>query len=263
MTENIQGIPLYPGEKITRFFSGKIQIIQQQAGYRFAIDSILLANFARTAPQQTILELGTGSGIVLILLTETGKSFKNAIGLEIQKGLADIAARNVRLNGLTHRIRMIQADFRDGHRLLHGEKFDIVLSNPPYLKVDEGRLSPSLEKAVARHELKCTLDDVVRSAGTLIKDRGRFLIIYPMARYDDLNRALKTYGFSPVRRRFVRARVNTSPNLILMEAGTCSPPGSPEEERILTLYDDEQNYTREAAEVLFKMPVDPPGAGRD
>jgi tRNA1(Val) A37 N6-methylase TrmN6 len=263
MSEDAKDIPIYPGEQITRFYSGKIRIIQKEAGYRFSIDAALLANFTRTTPEQTILELGAGGGIVLILLSETGKSFKHATGLEIQKDLADRADRSVRLNGLARRIKIIHGDFREGHRLLQEEKFDIVISNPPYLKVDEGRLSPSLEKAVARHELKCTLDDVVRSAGTLIKERGRFLIIYPMARYDHLNQALKKFGFSPVRQRFIRASVTASPNLVLMEAATQAPPAGLEEEKILTLFDDEGHYTGEAADILFNTPADFSVAGRN
>jgi tRNA1Val (adenine37-N6)-methyltransferase len=124
------------------------------------------------------------------------------------------------------------------------------------LKVDEGRLSPSLEKAVARHELQCTLDDVVRSARTLITDQGRFLIIYPMSRHDELSQALKTHSFSPVRRRFVRARETARPNLVLLEASSGTPPADLAVEKTLTLYEDDRTYSREAAEILFAAPAD-------
>jgi tRNA1(Val) A37 N6-methylase TrmN6 len=256
MSEVAKDIPVYPGERMTRFYSGRVRIIQKEAGYRFSIDAALLADFVRTQPGQTILELGTGCGIVLILLSETGKSFKHAAGLEIQKDLADMAERNVRLNGLASRIKIIHGDFRQGRRLLHEEKFDIVISNPPYLKVDEGRLSPSLEKAVARHELQCTLDDVVRSARTLMTDQGRFFIIYPMSRHDELSQALKAHGFSPVRRRFVRARERDRPNLVLLKACHGTPQADLAEEKILTLYDGDRTYSQEAAEILFAVPAD-------
>ena len=255
MHEKESVVPLYPEEEITRFYSGKVRLIQKKEGYRFSINAALLADFIRIEPEQTLLELGTGCGIVPIFMWFRGKSFRKTVGIEIQKDLADIAFRNVQLNALEERIKIIHADFRQSHRLLQEEKFDIVISNPPYLKVGQGRLNPCIEKAVARHELKCTLEELVRAAINAVQRKGRFNLIYPTVRFDDLKDALATNSLFPIRKRFIRAREEAPPNLVLVEAGEKTCIRERNEDSTLTLYDKQGNYSRETAEILFDSAI--------
>jgi tRNA1(Val) A37 N6-methylase TrmN6 len=167
-----------------------------------------------------------------------------------------MACRNVRLNGLEGTIEIIHADFRRGHRLLREEKFDIVISNPPYLKVGHGRLNPCIERAVARHELKCTLEELVMTAADTVKEKGRFHLIYPVVRLDDLTDVLAANNFFPVRRRFIRAREETPPNLILVESGRKPCPCGRSQDSTLTLYDKQGNYSSETAKILFDSGIE-------
>lgn len=208
------GDPVLPerDETLGSFFHGRIRVLQKKHGYRFSVDAPLLADFIKTSAADEVLELGTGSGIISLLLSI--KPFKKITALEIQPRLADLARRNVLLNGLEDRIEVVRTDltvFEPGRR------FDLIFSNPPYIKRGAGILSPTGEKAAAKHELFCGLTDVLGRSAAWLRENGRACFIYPERRRKDFLDAARNVGFGVRRLRPVRPRVDEAPNLFLAE----------------------------------------------
>ena len=230
-------------ETLDTFYSGRILVLQKKKGYRFSVDAPLLADFVRTKASDELLELGTGNGIISLLLSI--KPFKTITAVEIQKSLADLARRNVKLNSLEEKIQIIEEDLR---AFQPEKKFDVIFSNPPYIKEETGHLSPSAEKSVAKHELKCNINDIVKKTQELLRAEGRADFIYPACRRDDFTRALKAYGLEIKTMRFILPRKGTPPNLFLAEVGFSSQ--KPELLPPFILYDDKGEYTPEANKVF-------------
>jgi tRNA1Val (adenine37-N6)-methyltransferase len=230
-------------ETLDSFYRGRILVLQKKDGYRFSVDAPLLADFIQTKRSDEILELGAGNGIISLLLSI--KPFKHITAVEIQESLADIAGRNVRLNNLEKKISIIRVDLR---QYRPDKKFDVIFSNPPYIKKGGGHLSPSLERSIARHELKCDIFDILEKAGKLLKGEGRAYFVYLAKRKDDLFRAMERNSLKVKSIRFVCARQDSPPNLLLAECDFSSrkefllPP--------LILYDKAGNYAPEAEEIF-------------
>ena len=230
-------------ETLDTFYSGRILVLQKRKGYRFSVDAPLLADFIRTEASDELLELGTGNGIISLLLSI--KPFKAITAVEIQTSLADLARRNVKLNNLEEKIQIIEEDLR---AFRPEKKFDVVFSNPPYIKKETGYLSPSAEKSVAKHELKCNINDIVKKTQELLKEEGRANFIYPVNRKDDFRRVLKAHSLEIKTMRFILPRKGTPPNLFLVEVGFSSQ--GPELLPPFILYDDQGEYTPEANKVF-------------
>ena len=199
-------------ESLDAFYRGRILILQKKRGYRFSLDAPLLADFIRPRAGDELLELGTGSGVIALLLSV--RRFGRLTALEIQPALAGLAWRNVRLNGLADRISVVRADLR---RFRPGPRFDVVFSNPPYIAQSTGFLSADPEKAIAKHEIKCDILGVMRAASELLKPDGRACFVFPARRAEDFGRAAEAAGLAVRRRRFVLARPGDSANLFLAE----------------------------------------------
>lgn len=225
------------------FFHGRVQVLQNRRGYRFSVDAPLLADFIRTAASDDILELGTGSGIISLLLSV--KPFRKITALEIQPGLADLARRNVVLNGLQDRIEIVRADLTVYEA---GKKFDLIFSNPPYIKRGAGLLSMTGEKAAARHEVFCLLEDVLDRTAAWLKPEGRACFIFPERRRRDFTAAALERGLSVKRLRPVMPRADGEPNLFLVELALT--PGAAEELEPLILFRGDGGYTEEAEAVF-------------
>jgi len=230
-------------ETLDTFYSGRILVLQKKKGYRFAVDAPLLADFIRTEASDELLELGTGNGIISLLLSI--KPFKSITAVEIQQSLADMARRNVKLNKLEEKIQIIKKDLRAFHP---EKKFDIVFSNPPYIKRETGHLSPSAEKSIAKHELKCNISDIVKKTSELLKEDGRAYFIYSAKRKDDFIGLLKEYGLAIKTLRFIFPRKQTPPNLFLAEV--CFSSRKSEILPPFILYDEKGEYSTEANEVF-------------
>jgi tRNA1Val (adenine37-N6)-methyltransferase len=215
-------------ETVDEFHRGRIRVIQSKTGYRFALDAPLLADFIEIGAGDDILEMGTGNGIIPLLLA--GAPFRKLTALEIQTGPAALARRNVALNGLAERVEIIRADFRDYRP---GRRFDVVFSNPPYIKVRTGFLSATGEKSIAKHELTCDILEVMRAASRLLKAEGRAYFIYPAARADELRAAASANGLRVRLSRLVRPRPGDPPAFVLAELGF--GPGRERIRRVLTL----------------------------
>jgi tRNA1Val (adenine37-N6)-methyltransferase len=238
-------------ETLDTLFGGRLKVLQNKKGYRFSIDALLLAHFARPRRGERIIELGTGCGVVPAILT-CGCRPGKVVGVEIQPSLADLARRNMILNRVSSRVKIWEKDLKtlDGKRWKEG--FDLVISNPPYRKVGSGRINPREEKALARHEIQATLEDLLRAAHHLLSQKGRLVMIYPAFRTADLIREMARFRFEPKRLQFVHSREGEEARLITVEA----LKGGGIQVRVLAplfLY-DRQGYTP-AARRLFSPPA--------
>lgn len=214
--------PRLDGETLDTFYHGRVRVLQGKKGYRFSVDAPLLADFVRTREEDEALEIGTGSGIIALLLSV--KPFRRVTALEIQAGLADLARRNVALNGLGERIEIVEADFRTYEP---GRKFDLIFSNPPYIGKTAGFLSASAEKSAAKHELHGAIGDFMQRTAEWLAPEGRACFVYPEKRRADLLTAAGESGLEVRRSRSVHPRECEPPNLFLIELGHARKAGSP------------------------------------
>jgi len=214
--------PLLPGESIDRFLDGRLQVIQSRGGYRFSIDAILLSDFVTIREGDVVVDLGTGCGIIPLILLITGSAGR-AVGLEIQEELAFQALRNVRLNGLEDRMLIVRGDIRC--LPLAGNSADVVICNPPYRKTNSGRINPDPRRAIARHELLTSIDDILGAAAYLLKKKGRFALIYPAVRLTDILARLRHIKLEPKRIRLNHPGLDADAKLALIEATQGGRPG--------------------------------------
>ena len=200
------------GETLDSFYHGRIQVFQKKEGFRFSIDAPLLADFIRIEEADECLELGTGSGIISILLSF--KPFKHITALEIQPQMAEISRKNVKLNGLEKRVEVLNQDFRT---YSPKGKFDVVFSNPPYIKRGKGHLSQSSEKSIAKHEIECSLTDILDRTTACLKSTGRAYFIYPALRYDEFLETASDRGLHISTLRYVHSYKDQPPSFFLAE----------------------------------------------
>jgi len=217
MAEDEAPFFLSPDETLDSFFNGKLKILQKKEGYRFSIDAVLLGQFVKIRRSEKAIDLGTGCGVLPLLLSQTTKA-SSFVGVEIQKSLADVAVKSVILNCLEDRISILRQDFRKLKTSFPPGSFDVVLSNPPYRKYRTGRINPSPQKAIARHEIKGTLNDLVSIASYLLPHKGRCYFIFPASRTVDLLVALRKGNLEPKRFQFVHPRVGESAKFLLVES---------------------------------------------
>jgi tRNA1Val (adenine37-N6)-methyltransferase len=230
-------------EKLDELFDGRIRVIQKKTGYRFSLDAVLLAHFAARIPAASIIDLGTGSGIVPLLLARKHANTTIA-GVELQPGLADMARRTIALNGLTDRVSIVQDDLREIRRGFAPSSFDLVVSNPPYYPVVDGRINPDEEKAIARHEIMATVQDIIQVSSYLVSSAGSVLIIFPAKRLMDLLTAFLTSGLKPRALRIIYSRMNEEAKLVMAEG--CKT-GNPELEiaEPFIIYGADGDYSEE------------------
>src|SRR5512137_1723500 len=206
------------GETLDAFYHGRVRVLQRRKGYRFSVDAPLLADFIRTREGDEALEIGTGSGVVALLLSV--KPFRRITALEIQAGLADLARRNVDLNGLGGRVEVVEADLR---RYEPGRTFDLIFSNPPYIRKSTGFLSASAERSAAKHELHGAIGEILERTGEWLGQEGRACFVYPEKRRADFLTAAGESGLAAARLRSVHPRAGEPPNLFLIELGRAVP----------------------------------------
>jgi len=221
-SKHINDIVLKDGEVIDTFLDGKLHLIQSKSGYRFSIDAILLADFVRVKKNDVVVELGTGCGIVLLMLLKKS-NIKRAVGIEIQEELASQALRNARLNSVQDRMYVITGDLRTCP--LVPACADLVVCNPPYRKAKSGRINPEPQKAIARHEIMTSLEDIVRTARLILRPKGRFALIYPAERLAHVISQLRKFQLEPKRVRVQYPTLGARAKLILMEAILGGRPG--------------------------------------
>ena len=208
-------LELGPDETIDAFMDGRLNLIQSRTGYRFSIDAILLSEFVTVRPGNVVVDLGTGCGVIpLILLLTRPVGF--AFGLEIQPSFAEQALRNAKLNGFNHKMDVILGDMR--YPPLRPSSVDVVVCNPPYRQKKSGRLNPDPERAIARHEIMASLDDILVIAGRLLKVKGRLAMIYPAERLVDMVTRMRGHDLEPKRLRVIYPSLGSEAKLVLIEA---------------------------------------------
>jgi tRNA1Val (adenine37-N6)-methyltransferase len=204
------------GETLERLLDGRLQVLQPSKGYRFSVDALLLASFFRERPGEQILEVGPGCGIISLILALRNPTVR-ITGIEIQEELADLARRNVALNGLTERIDMQTGDIRQVAKHLPPSSFDAVLFNPPYRRLLSGKVNPNRQKAVARHEVKGSFADFLRGARHVLKPAGRVAFIYPAPRSTEAIYRMRHEKMEPKRMRLVHSYPDSEAAFILVE----------------------------------------------
>lgn len=207
---------LKQGETLDDLRLGGLKIIQAQKGYRFSLDPVLLCDFSRIKPGESVADLGTGSGVIPLILARRTEASR-IVGVEIQPGLADRARRSLRLNALEDRVGIVAGDLRNLTDVLPPQGFDVVLSNPPFRKPGGGRIAPQGERAAARHELAGGLEDFLDAAARLLGDGGRFYIVFLAERLAELLELMRKKRLEPKRLRTVHGRPGESARMVLVE----------------------------------------------
>jgi len=208
---------LLPGERIDNLERNNFKIIQNPARFCFGMDAVLLSGFAFVREGEDMMDLGTGNGIIPILLAAKtpGRHFT---GLEIQHDNVDMAQRSVRLNHIEDRVNIVEGDIKTASADFGKAVFDVVTSNPPYMIGNHGLVNPDSAKALARHEISCTLEDVVREAALLLKPQGRFYLVHRPFRLAEIMVCLKEHKLEPKRMKLVHPFIDKEPNMVLIEA---------------------------------------------
>ncbi|MGC8928290.1 MAG: tRNA1(Val) (adenine(37)-N6)-methyltransferase [Myxococcota bacterium] len=197
-------------------FGGRIKVYQPKDGYRFNEDSILLADFSSNIRGLSI-DLGTGCGIIPIIVATKSFDVEKIYGVEIQKRLSELAIQNVRLNGVESKVEILSQDIRKLKENFGPQIFDVVISNPPYTQVDHGIISTFSEKALARHEILLRIQDILNISRYLLKSKGLLKLVYPTMRLVDLFYLMRMRKIEPKRLRLVYHRPNSSSNIALVE----------------------------------------------
>ena len=202
------------------------KIIQDDKAFCFGVDAVLLSAFTKLKPAQTIVDLGCGNGIISLLLHPKAQKLKSShttkkcsfIGIEIQEAAVQMAQKSVEMNGLQDNIKILNGDIKNIKNLMQGQNIDVVVSNPPYMLPSASIANSTDEKTIARHEVLCSLDDIIAAAFYLLKSNGSFFMIHRPYRLQEIFCALQKYHLTPRRMQFVYPTINASPEMVLIEA---------------------------------------------
>lgn len=208
---------LKSNERIDDLQRNGYKIIQNPEKFCFGMDAVLLTGFAKAKPEDKLLDLGTGTGIIPLLM-EAKYHCAHLTGLEIQPESADMAARSVELNGLSDKISIVTGDIKEADSIFASASFDCITCNPPYMIGQHGITNPDAPKAIARHEVLCTFDDVARQAAKLLKPGGHFYLVHRPFRLAEIITTLVSYKLEPKRMQLVYPYVDKEPNMVLIEA---------------------------------------------
>lgn len=227
-----------------------LRLLQKKDGFCFGVDAVLLSHFARISKNDRVIDLGTGTGIIAVLLAAK-KEPRKVVGLEIQKDMAEMASRSVSLNGLEDSVEIICGDIKEAVQLFGAASFDAVVTNPPYMSRGGGLLNPADTKAIARHELLCTLEDVVSAAAKLLCTGGGFSMVHRPQRLSDIIYCMRSNSIEPKHLQMVHPSPGKKPNLVLI-GGTRN--GNPElrVHEPLYIYDSNGDYTKEINEIYCR-----------
>lgn len=207
---------LRPGERLDDLQLNGLEIIQDPERFCFGVDAVFLSDFVRVRPGEKVLDMGTGNGIIPILLSAKTQAAK-ITGLEIQKDSADMARRSVEHNLLTERIEIVTGDIKEAAGLFRPAFFDVITTNPPYMISEHGLRNPDDAKAIARHEVLCCLDDILRESMKLLQDKGRFYMVHRPFRLTEIMIKMNQYKIEPKRIQFVYPYIDREPVLVLIE----------------------------------------------
>ena len=215
MEKNPRNNLIMPGERLDDLQNG-YYVIQNPDKFCFGIDAVLLSDFARVKPGERLLDLGTGNGIIPVLLsakTDAG----HLTGLEIQDDIAEMARRSIAHNHLEERIDIVTGDIKEAAEIFKPAFFDVITTNPPYMLADHGLRNPDDAKAIARHEVLCSLDDILRESMRLLQDKGRFYMVHRPFRLTEILIKMNYFKIEPKRIQFVHPYIDREPSMVLVE----------------------------------------------
>ena len=238
---------LLPGERIDELQRNGYRIIQNPERFCFGMDAVLLSGFARAKKQERCLDLGCGNGIIPILM-EAKTEGKHFTGLEIQPESADMARRSVALNGLQDRIDIVEGDIKDASKIFGASSFHVVTTNPPYMTAQHGLTNVYEAKTIARHEVLCNLEDIIRESARLLMPGGRFYMVHRPFRLAEIISLMVQYRMEPKRMRLVYPYVYREPNMVLIE-GLRGGKSRMTVEKPLIVYKEPGKYTDEIYDV--------------
>lgn len=235
------------GERIDDLQIKGYRLIQNPEMFCFGIDAVLLSSFAKADKEDRVLDMGTGNGIIPILMAAKTEATE-LIGLEIQEESANLARRSVELNELSERISIVTGDIKEASKIFKAASFDVVTTNPPYMNENHGLVNDYSPKAIARHELLCNLEDIISQAAKLLKPGGNFYMIHRPHRLEDILYLLRTYRIEPKKLRFVHPYIDKEPTMVLIEANR---GGKPHMKVLppLIVYENANEYTKEIHEI--------------
>lgn len=240
-------IDLQPDERIDDLQRNGYRIIQNTRKFCFGMDAVLLSGFARVKKGETALDLGTGTGIIPILLKAKNRG-AHFTGLEIQSDIADMARRSVRLNHLEDQISIVEGDIREASKIFGASSFRVITVNPPYMTKSHGLTNDLDAKTIARHEVLCSLEDVIRESARILPPGGRFYMVHRPFRLAEIFYCMKQYGIEPKRMRLAYPYIDREPNMVLIEG--CR--GGRERitvEKPLIIYKEPGKYTDEIYDI--------------
>ena len=240
---------LLPGERIDELQRNGYRIIQNPERFCFGMDAVLLSGFARAKKQERCLDLGCGNGIIPILM-EAKTEGKHFTGLEIQPESADMARRSVALNGLQDRIDIVEGDIKDASKIFGASSFHVVTTNPPYMTAQHGLTNLYEAKTIARHEVLCNLEDIIRESARLLMPGGRFYMVHRPFRLAEIISLMVQYRMEPKRMRLVYPYVDREPNMVLIE-GLRGGKSRMTVEKPLIVYKEPGKYTDEIYDCLL------------
>ena len=238
---------LKPNERIDDLQRNNYRIIQDPERFCFGMDAVLLSGFAKAKEGDHVIDLGTGTGIIPILMEAKTKA-SNLVGLEIQPESADMAQRSVELNHLEKKIRIVTGDIREASSIFGAATFDVVTSNPPYMTEHHGITNEKSPKAIARHELLCTLEDVICQAAKLLRPGGSFYMVHRPFRLVDIMVLMREYHLEPKRMKLVYPYIDKDPNMVLIEGLRGGRPRMTVEKPLI-VYKEHGVYTDEIYEI--------------
>ena len=250
-TTNIEtdslNVELKENERIDDLQRNGYKIIQNPEKFCFGMDAVLLSDFAKAKAGARVLDLGTGTGIIPILMEAKSKA-EHFTALEIQEESADMAKRSVCLNHLENKIEIVTGDIKEAGSIFKAASFDVITCNPPYMIGQHGLTNPDAPKAIARHEILCTLEDVVSNAAKLLKPGGSFCMVHRPFRLAEIITVMSKYKLEPKRMRLVYPYVDKEPNMVLIE-GCRGGKSRMTVEKPLIVYREPKVYTQEIYEI--------------
>ncbi len=240
-------ISLKAGERIDDLQRNGFQIIQDPKRFCFGMDAVLLSGFAEVKEKEKAIDLGTGTGIIPILLAAKTKG-QSFVGLEIQKESAEMAARSVKLNQLENRIKIEIGDIKSASTQFGGASFDVITTNPPYMVGQHGLPNQEEAKYIARHEVLCDLDDLLRESAKMLRPGGRFYMVHRPFRLAEIMSKMVQYKLEPKRMQLVYPYVDKEPNMVLIE-GNRGGKSRIKVEKPLIVYKKDGSYTEEIYDI--------------
>lgn len=248
----MENIDIKDNERIDDLQLNGLRIIQNKDGFCYGVDSVLLSNFSKEIKKDSmVLDLCAGNGIIGLLLC--GKTnLKNVIGIEVQADVCEMATRSILFNRLQEKFQMIRGDIKNIEELVPAESFDVVTCNPPYKKENSGIINESETKLIARHEILCNLEDVIKAGAYALKDKGSLYIVHRPERLVDLFCTLRKYRLEPKTVRFVQPKQGKKPNLVLIKASKYGNSFLEVREPII-IYNEDGSYTKEINEIYGRQ----------